>query len=393
MTTTPQPIQQQAFSFTPPGTFSQGFGFVPTWLQISNPSSYYLTFPDYPEMGSIPPYTFGVVVAWNHGTGGSSNVTITTQNPPSYAPPVPSSTAQVQILATTNPDLGISPGLSTVSNGLHSTLLDAMVIEDGSSGVTTTVNPLLSGCTGFLWVISLTDGVVVAATAQGTTTDFSWIPTFDISNLYNYNQNAAAIPGAFPVGVESVDFTITLQNPLGYTATVAWIIGLRGAITYPITLPASPLIIGGLDDDQFPQYVTPVTVRGDVNGPQTRLCIDGAFGYSTESVKIITDPPQHNLALNSTLASGGSTELIAGVASQSIRLRRLQFTMNAAEQVSFATAASGGTEIFNSPSIADYSSPDLAFDNYILAADTPLYLNNLGTGTVTVTGRLTYDQY
>lgn len=94
MTTTPQPIQQQAFSFTPPGTFSQGFGFVPTRLRIDNPSSYYLTFPEVPSVGTITPYTFGAVVPWNQ-TGLS--VTIAAANNSGGAPVLPANNAAVTV--------------------------------------------------------------------------------------------------------------------------------------------------------------------------------------------------------------------------------------------------------------------------------------------------------
>lgn len=129
MTTTPQPIQQQAFSFTPPGTFSQGFGFVPTRLRIDNPSSYYLSFPKVPSLGLITPYTFGAVVPWNQSDG---TVTITTDYTPKNAPTLVSSNAEVTVLATTDMSYTIQPGISSYGPSTP-TYISNVTITPGST--------------------------------------------------------------------------------------------------------------------------------------------------------------------------------------------------------------------------------------------------------------------
>ena len=89
---TAQQYQQGILRFTPPGEFSQGFDFTPLWLQIDNPSSYYISFPQAPSLGTIPPYYTGVIVAWNQ-----SNLTVNVLASPgaSGSPSLPSSNAEL----------------------------------------------------------------------------------------------------------------------------------------------------------------------------------------------------------------------------------------------------------------------------------------------------------
>lgn len=112
--TTPQYNQTPA-SFTPPAPdtgFSFGTNFVPLFLEIDNPSSYYLTFPGRTNR-VVAPYQLGVIIPWGI-TGG--NVVVDTSFTPAGAPSLPVSNAKINILATDNPNLAPTPGTSILSS-------------------------------------------------------------------------------------------------------------------------------------------------------------------------------------------------------------------------------------------------------------------------------------
>ncbi|MGH2612674.1 MAG: hypothetical protein ACRDFB_06440 [Rhabdochlamydiaceae bacterium] len=111
MSSNPIQYNQQVFTVTPGGP-DQSFGldWVPVWLQISNPSSYYLSFPNAVSIQPIPPYTQNAVVAWGQGAG---SLVFSTAHTPAGAPTLPTSAASITITATQNPNLTTSAGTST----------------------------------------------------------------------------------------------------------------------------------------------------------------------------------------------------------------------------------------------------------------------------------------
>lgn len=172
-------------------------------------------------------------------------------------------------------------------------------------------------------------------------------------------------------------------------------------VSTPQNIPDNPLYVqGGNAESVAPNADAVIIGQGGVyyrslgvgltNSDVVATGQQGATGFSVQTVR---EAPSNNQIINSSIASGGSAELIAGVSGKSIRVRRLQFNLNAAEQVIFATAASGGTNLFVSPGVSGYNSPDLDFEGWSLPAGDSLYVNNVGTGTVIVIGRITYDQY
>ena len=114
---------------------------------------------------------------------------------------------------------------------------------------------------------------------------------------------------------------------------------------------------------------------------------------SGASVQTVRQAPQLNVVVNSTLAAGGSVTLIAAVSGQSIRLRHVQLQTTASEQIVLRSVASGGTLYWVGNPGTGGTTPDLDFEGFALAVDTALVLQNVGSGAVTVTGRVTADQY
>ena len=241
MTTTPQPIQQQAFSFTPPGTFSQGFGFVPTRLRIDNPSSYYLTFPEVPSVGTITPYTFGVVVPWNQ-TGLS--VTIRAANNSSGAPVLPANNAAVTVLASNDPSLMIQPGISLfqpiISSGpdLETTAGTSQVSVDtippiGATAIGLSVTPFTTTGSGTEYTITITDNFTNASLFY---------------TIYQIGQGAVVYL-SIPPAASAYGVTIIVQLT-GASFASSQVIGLvnyylTSAVNTPTNTSISPLYVIG----------------------------------------------------------------------------------------------------------------------------------------------------
>ncbi len=167
--------------------------------------------------------------------------------------------------------------------------------------------------------------------------------------------------------------TVVVNTTVGYTL---WYIGTNSI--QPVNYPTQPLYVQG-----------PEAQGSSLLVDQLMAGVQGN-GYSVQTVK---QAPQLNVVVNTTLAADAAATLIAAVAGQSIRLRRVQLQTSAAEQIVLRSVASGGTLFWVGTPGAGVSTPDMDFEGWSLGADTALVLQNTGSAGTTVTGRITADQY
>ena len=201
-----QQYNQVPASFTPPTTgsgFSFGTDFVPTWLQINNPSSYYLTFPG-SSTEIIPPYQLGVVIPWNKSGG---NIVVSTEYTPPSAPTIPVSNAEVTILATDNPRLGPSPGMSIFSSVAITSpsFLAALVIPAGQISSTTSITmpPGAIQVGVILNYASLSVNNMTALSVTGKTSSASYTPQWMNESIDTYIDTGLVVSKVIPANLDS----------------------------------------------------------------------------------------------------------------------------------------------------------------------------------------------
>ena len=246
MTTTPQPIQQQAFSFTPPGTFSQGFGFVPTRLRIDNPSSYYLSFPKIPSFGIITPYTFGAVVPWSQS---DATVTITSDYTPPNAPALPLSNAQITILASTNQELAIQPGINIYSSGTPPVAGPVISTTYGANAIQETFFPPANALSMLIAWQDNAPGMPSGEYLDYTLTDVFSGAIFINSQAYESSTTGSLryifLSASTMLNGVSLDAALSGGGTFTATTEIAQIFWYLSGIFRPITGKESPLFVGG----------------------------------------------------------------------------------------------------------------------------------------------------
>ena len=275
---TAQQYQQGILRFTPPGEFSQGFDFTPLWLQIDNPSSYYISFPQAPSLGTIPPYYTGVIVAWNQ-----SNLTVNVLASPgaSGSPSLPSSNAEVTILATNNPSLGVSPGtpLPVFQQGK---VVWAPVIPSSTSIQDSFTYTPAPNATGIAFIASLNAvNVLTEVAVNGATSVYYYIQESLPFPLQNPAWYASPIIGGFE------PLTLYYSNNTTAEGTqIGWFVELYGNM---LTMPSAPLsqptiVQGGVPQNTLPWESTAGYEYGDVvyittgTAPGFYFCVVGNSG-------------------------------------------------------------------------------------------------------------------
>lgn len=257
MNSTPQYNQVPA-SFTPPtqeSGFSFGTDFTPLWLQINNPSSYYLTFQG--SSAVVPPYTLGAVIPWGIGPG---SIVISTDYVPTNAPTLPVSNAEVSILATDNPSLVPNSGVSTLSS-VNGTIdiggnnditiagqkvivstqtppdLVGTVTYNGLTTVTLDFTPP-TGATAVLVILANpTDAPVTGLTLIGAITGLDYFEgTLESVAPTDPVKYATAVNGNF----ESLTLSITYSS-LPTITDLAWVLAQFGSLL-PTALPSTNMV-------------------------------------------------------------------------------------------------------------------------------------------------------
>ena len=355
------PIQQAPFTFTPPGTFSQGLPFVPTRLKIDNPSSYYLSFPNIPSLGFITPYTFGAVVAWNQV---NAAILITTNVEPANAPVLPASAAAITILATTDSTLPVQPGTS-IFNSSSATLTGPVTI---SGPVDANITNSQLDITGPVSISAGQSGVNVSTDAPPVAGPTIVIPAgqSSVTDTLHPPSNATAIGFAFePLGFLTLnvqvqdaltlvyleDFTFAAGGSTGRSFTIPLTPGMTedgiivtatasGTVTVNTTVGYTLWYIGTNSIQPVNLPTQPLYVEGSQANGST-LAVDqlvAGIQGSGQSVQTISEPPQLSESFAGIgIAAGATVDLIAGAAGKSIRIRAiiLQLTTGAAAIYSF----------------------------------------------------------
>ena len=276
---TSQQYNQVPASFTPPTTgsgFSFGTDFVPAWLQINNPSSYYLTFPGHPQT-LIAPYVVGVIIPWGVGPG---NIVISTDYVPNGAPSLPSSNAEVNILATDNPHLGTDPGtpLPIFEQGK---VVWAPLMSGTGASFTYTPH---SNATGIAFMSVSNDGAnLLGVSVTGNTTSYPYISQSMSGGLADAVWFTSPIIGGF----EPLVLSYSCANDPGQA--VGYFIELYGnQLTIPAPPVSQPTIVAGpstfnpVTGGDYP----PVTVTG--NGLNVASLWNSATYYPYGSIVFIT---------------------------------------------------------------------------------------------------------
>ena len=180
--------------------------------------------------------------------------------------------------------------------------------------------------------------------------------------------------------------------------------GLAAAPPYPQAKNLDAIVVGNgaeaLNEKSSASIAIDAVVQGINASGNAKIGVSGSVDQivqgiqgSGASVQTVKQAPQLNIVVNTTLAAGGSTTLIAAVSNQSIRLRRVQLQTNAAEQITLRSVASGGTLFWLSLPNTSVDTPDMDFEGWSLGNNVALVLQNVGTGSVGITGRITADQY
>lgn len=192
--------------------------------------------------------------------------------------------------------------------------------------------------------------------------------------------------------------TLVVNTTVGYSL---WYIGTNSI--QPVNLPTQPLYVQGPEaqaqdanssavfaDQIVAGYYAAQVQKGSSVVDYPDVSVVGYQG-SGASVQTVKQAPQICASINSSIGAGSSVTLIAGVAGQSIRIRRSQLSTNAAAQI--ALEASGGTIYWVGESAAALAFPDVDLEGFPAPAGESLVIKNLGSGTVIVNGRVTADQY
>ena len=265
-----QQYNQVPASFTPPTTgsgFSFGTDFVPTWLVINNPSSYYLTFPGNPQ-AIVPPYALGVVIPWGIGPG---NIVVSTSYTPPGAPTLPVSNAMVTILATDNDKLGINPGIGIFAD----TEIPAesnLLVPAGQAGATLTILPPRNA-TGCICVVVANPDISMPAAGFGISGQNS-NAQYGSGSVAQYGTIvAASIVG----DTEPIVFEIdgNWDNSGGTeTLTAAYITWITGTgVQQVLNDSANPLYVA-----TPPGQSSPLSVFQTVDGPPAVYSATTAYG-------------------------------------------------------------------------------------------------------------------
>ena len=298
-------------------------------------------------------------------SAGQSGVNVSTDAPPVVGPTITIPAGQSSVTETLHPPsnataigFAFEPLGSLTLNVQVQDALTLVYLEDftfaagGSTGRSFTI-PLTPGMTQ--------SGIIVTATAGGT---------------------------------------VVVDTTVGYTL---WYIGTNSI--QPVNYPTQPLYVQGpeaqaQDANNSVTFADQIIAGYYAAGVQQGLIKPGypdvvAMGYQGTgySVQTVKQAPQLNVVVNTTLAADAADTLIAAVAGQSIRLRRVQLQTSATEQIVLRSVASGGTLFWTGTPGAGVSTPDMDFEGWSLGADTALVLQNTGSGGTTVTGRITADQY
>ena len=252
-------MQQQLLEFIPPTVgngYSQGLDFVPVWLQINNPSSYYLSFPHARGVAPIPPYTLGVVIPWGQVGG---NIVVDTAYTPAGAPALPVSNARVTILATTNPDMVPSSGTSTLAG----TQISGGVVDVGNIAAGTVD---INGPVTIEGVVGGTTPPAVINTASITAGGSSGIAV-----AAGGTSSSAINSGSGQVKLWYLQFTVTstdstATSTYGYitvtdnsgvaTLVAAFSFGAAGVFPYVHAFPSPLYSAAGWSSLQFKSYST-----------------------------------------------------------------------------------------------------------------------------------------
>lgn len=289
------------------------------------------------------------------------------------------------------------------------------------------LDPVPAGVTGISVLVlnSFASGdEVVSVQAVGQTSGIDYIVGQGTKSLALLV--GAEYVGTVPGQAEPVLVSVSFQVPAADTVLVGLVVGWLGnTLVHPQNDPQQPLYTqgptaqagqGGHATDAIVTGPYAYDWQGGVGGapaadidmvvaglrallqngaaaPTFDELVGGTFGPSGKSVQTRREAPQLNVVVNSTLAADAATTLIAAVAGQSIRLRRVQLQTSTAQQIVLRSVAGGGTLYWVGQPGAGGSTPDLDFEGWALAADTPLVLQNVGGSAASVTGRITADQF
>ena len=412
-------MQQQLLEFIPPTVgngYSQGLDFVPVWLQINNPSSYYLSFPNARGVAPIPPYTLGVVIPWGQVGG---NIVVSTAYTPDGAPALPVSTARVTILATTNPDMVPSSGTSTLSGTqISGGIVDinagnVTVVGGQSGGVNVGVNqpPELLG--------TVTD---TTGTGSGTSATFTlpigthslgvlvYAPSGSTANRADLTiegatsgQDYLAFGNTIGFGVyycpvvAAVDAQVivtVLTSTAGQAMSAAVSAILDTTAVAPSNNVQQPLLVMGTQG-----LGTSVAVEGpNLSGvPPSPVVIGGWQAYNpgtSGAANLAVDPsgslilhvPTNQATANASVANGAALTIVAAVSGESIRPRQLVIASSVAgllvsNQVGFATTMVAGQPLV------------WPCEGVVIPADTAFTITNLTGSTSVLTAGCLYDLY
>ena len=308
-------------------------------------------------------------------SAGQNGVNVSTDSPP----------VLWKTLVSTLNATSIAGGSNTPTNALA-----FEISVDGPN-----LNTVASGLQYTLSVTNSYTGEVVAQspqlpTDQGTTLYVIATPEMVTNGLEWLLQ---LVGGHFSLGGEqvgSVGYYLS-PNVIFPSNTVDQPLYDRGPIAQGLAGAGSALV--DVDQVVSGQWAAQVAGGGSTYPAWPDVAVMGTAGASKQALKTSPEAPQLNIVVNTTLASGGSVTLIPSIAGESIRLRRMQLQTSTNNQIVLRSVAGGGELFWVGTPGAGGSTPDLDFEGWALPPNIPLVLQNVGGSGVSITGRITADQY
>src|SRR5487761_49006 len=178
--------------------------------------------------------------------------------------------------------------------------------------------------------------------------------------------DVAGILQAVVIGsVEPIEILITTTVASGSDLVAANAYETFGSqAVSPVNSPFQPLYVAGTGLNPLP------AVAGGDQGP------------AANAVQVVHAAPGGNAVIYAALAPGGTLALVGGVAGKSI------------SAAGFVSLEQTGplVELWADATTAELPGADLDWEGYSLAAGAAVQLRNAGATSVTVSGRLTFDQ-
>ena len=320
---------------------------------------------------------------------GQTGINVSTDAPPVAGPNITIPAGQSSVTDTLHPPANATAiGFAfepLATYDLQVTVQDALTLVYLENFTFPAAGP---GVAGRSFTIPLTpgmtvSGIIVTATAGATLV---------VSTTVGYSLWYIGTNSIQPVNYPTQPLYVQGQGAEGLAATPPYtqaknldavVVGNGAEALNEKSVNAIPIdvVVQGINASGNAKVGTSGTVDQIVQGIQGQ----GA------SVQTAREAPQICVAINSSISAGSSITLIAGVAGQSIRIRRSQLSTNAAAQIELE--ASGGAVYWVGESAGALAFPDVDFERLPVPAGEGLVIKNLGSGTVIVNGRVTADQY